>query len=822
MAAGVSDLAVKVGIDATRLTQGMRKAGTDIRSIEKSINPANMSLRRMRTEAMRVFMDTRTPLERYSLKLQRLSVLYLRGANDADTYRRAVQRETLAYQQATAKQSRFLTGMASMGRSLLAFVAPSMLVITGIYKMVGALRSAEEMTAGLNASLAILPRSAERYRKAMTATAFDVAHATGHSASEVGKAYFYLESAGMNAQQSIVAMPQVAKFARAGMFELSRATDLATDAQKALGMSSEDAQKNLKQLTRVTDVLVKANTLGNATVEQFSQSLTSKAGAAFRLVGKSIEEGTATLIAFANQGVKAEEAGTQLTRLMVNLKVNAIKEADAFDKFGISVYDAVGNMRNMADIIGDMEKAFSGLSDREKQAAIMMLGFDKRSADVAAVLLGTSKEIRKFQQELEAAGGTTEDVAERQLPPLTKAWRQLTNAISEITRGPLTAGLEGIAKEAEAIARAAHGFKAEPLSLRDMKELQERIRNMDVGEFERASEQFAKYGVDMRKFLGMADDALYKHQEAISATQNALDNLTISLSDMTIQELQKLQRQTQNIFEQSQLAAQWAVAQREKKKGASFAAKMPAERLLPIAGPGEMAAHAQSAAVIAELDENIAAQRNRRILAQQQAEDNMAKRREAAQKQADEMAKQAHEAQKQQAEGIARRWQEAEDRLRGITREQRAIMGMEGQQQAAATRQYERRLQIEKHLKDMEAGKALREKMQSPRDEARAKLREYGRLLSVGAIDLGTAQQAVMRDVQPFLKRAGELRGPSMHEVGTRGAAEAIMRHEQTAGRQDAVMKSANQALRWLQQIAQNTNPQSHPGGVTITPYPSS
>ena len=51
-------------------------------------------------------------------------------------------------------------------------------------------------------------------------------------------------------------------------------------------------------MTKVSDVLVKANTLANASVLQFAESLTNKAAAALVNVNKSMEEGVAVLAAF--------------------------------------------------------------------------------------------------------------------------------------------------------------------------------------------------------------------------------------------------------------------------------------------------------------------------------------------------------------------------------------------------------------------------------------------------------------------------------------------------------------------------------------------
>jgi len=50
--------------------------------------------------------------------------------------------------------------------------------------------------------------------------------------------------------------------------------------------------------------LVGANTLANASVEQFSKSLTNMAAAALTNANKGLEEGVAILAAFADKGIK--------------------------------------------------------------------------------------------------------------------------------------------------------------------------------------------------------------------------------------------------------------------------------------------------------------------------------------------------------------------------------------------------------------------------------------------------------------------------------------------------------------------------------------
>ena len=147
------------------------------------------------------------------------------------------------------------------------------------------------------------------------------------------------------------------------MFDMARATDLLTDAQSALGKTVKDPIRNIKNMTLLGDQLVKANTLANASVEQFSESLTNKAAAAMRLLNITTAEGIAVLATFADQGIKGAEAGTAFSIVLKDLTTKAIKEKDAFKALGVNVFDSAGKFQKMSDIIGDLEMALFGLSD---------------------------------------------------------------------------------------------------------------------------------------------------------------------------------------------------------------------------------------------------------------------------------------------------------------------------------------------------------------------------------------------------------------------------------------------------------------------------
>ena len=303
--------------------------------------------------------------------------------------------------------------------------------VTGAFVVMGAVvtREAAKFEHAMVQSTSIMGNISATLRAELEATARTIALESVNSATDLAEALFYLSSAGYSAQQSIKLLPVVDSFAQAGAFNLDKATTLLADSLTALGLRTSNFTENAKEMVRVSDVLTKANILANGSVQGFAEALTNKAANALRLVNKSVEEGVAVLAAFAERGIKSRHAGEQLHMVLRDLQRTAIDNAHAYSLFNVQVFDSNGNMNNMADIIGDVERALSGMTDKQKRQTLELMGFQDRSLAATLALVGSSDAIRKYEAELKKAGGTTKEVADNRLTSfinqLVLTWHQI-------------------------------------------------------------------------------------------------------------------------------------------------------------------------------------------------------------------------------------------------------------------------------------------------------------------------------------------------------------------------------------------------------------
>ena len=416
-------------------------------------------------------------------------------------------------------------------------------------------------------SIAIMDTTVEQ-QKAMEAQAIAVSRETRISAEQSAEAFFFLASAGLNAEQSISALPQVAKFAQAGMIDMATATDLATDAQSALGLTVDDAQQNLDNLTKVTDVLVKANTLANSSVQQFSEALTNKAGSALKVANKGIEEGVAVLSAFADRGVKGAEAGEKLNQLLRDIPRATAKNSEEFKKLGLNMFDTEGNMKNVADIIEELDSVLAPMSDELKASTLDQLGLNRGVADAVKILSGAGDEIRNYEQALMQSGGTTQDVADKQMGSLKAQLDIMSNAFSELgillgeTIAPV---LTSIVQKVTDIVQGFSDF------IKNQREVTKEIR----ANVQEAEDMNSIYGTKLPRTYSLYTQEVKNSEEALkdsrTATERAIDvgmalhrqqDRRITTEDIISEALanhtRESEKNTEAIEEQTEASAEFA------------------------------------------------------------------------------------------------------------------------------------------------------------------------------------------------------------------------------------------------------------------------
>lgn len=236
---------------------------------------------------------------------------------------------------------------------------------------------------------------------------------TAFSAKEAAEALNYMALAGYDTQTSMEMLPNVLNLAAAGGIDLASASDMVTDAQTALGLSTE-------QTNTLVDQMAQTASKSNTSVAQLGDAILTIGATARNVAGGTTELNT-VLGVLADNGIKGAEGGTHLRNVIVSLQTPTKAGTEALEKMGMTyddMYDSAGNLRSLPEIFQQISGSMEGMNQQQKDAIVGGL-FNK--ADLASVnaLLGTSADRwDELTGEIDNAAGAAQKMADTQLDNL--------------------------------------------------------------------------------------------------------------------------------------------------------------------------------------------------------------------------------------------------------------------------------------------------------------------------------------------------------------------------------------------------------------------
>ncbi|GIN51124.1 phage tail tape measure protein [Bacillus paralicheniformis] len=246
--------------------------------------------------------------------------------------------------------------------------------------------------------------------ESMTKTAEHLGATTAFTATQAAEGMQFLAMAGYKTNDIIAAMPGVLATAAAGQLDLATTADITSNILTGFGLKA-------KETARVADVLAKTFTSSNTSMEMIGYTMKYVAPIA-SAAGQSLESVAAAAGILGDAGIQGTQAGTSLRRMLTRLAAPPKAAREELHDLGITIEDAKGKMKPLAQIIGELTEATKDMSEADRLAAVSRIsGVEASSAMLALMKAGQGK-IEAFTKELENSGGTAEEIAKKQLENL--------------------------------------------------------------------------------------------------------------------------------------------------------------------------------------------------------------------------------------------------------------------------------------------------------------------------------------------------------------------------------------------------------------------
>lgn len=200
----------------------------------------------------------------------------------------------------------------------------------------------------------------------LRAAAIEAGSSTVFSATESANAIEELAKAGVSTADILNGgLRGALDLAAAGGLGVADAAGIAATSIKQFNLQGED-------MAHVADLLSAGAGKALGDVSDLSQAL-NQVGLVANSTGLTIEETTAGLSAFAEQGLLGSDAGTAFKSMLQRLTPQSAEAQKKMDELGISAYDASGNFIGLAEFAGNLRDGMQKLTPEARNAAMAVI-----------------------------------------------------------------------------------------------------------------------------------------------------------------------------------------------------------------------------------------------------------------------------------------------------------------------------------------------------------------------------------------------------------------------------------------------------------------
>lgn len=248
----------------------------------------------------------------------------------------------------------------------------------------------------------------------LAAQARALGKATEFNAKQAAEAQYYLGLAGWKQEAILAATPGLLRLAIAGGTDLARTADIISDDMTAMGIAVDDAGNSVRHFS---DVFAATMSNSNTTIEMMGESM-KYAGTIAGTLGYSMEDVALAIGLMANNGTKAEQAGTALRAMMTRLAAPPKEAAAAFAQIAhdtgivISPIDKLtGKVKPLREVFTQLRNALKGYDEVQRVAFGKAIAGMYGTAGFNAIIKSTDADFNKLMNAIDNADGASERMA---------------------------------------------------------------------------------------------------------------------------------------------------------------------------------------------------------------------------------------------------------------------------------------------------------------------------------------------------------------------------------------------------------------------------
>jgi phage tail tape measure protein, TP901 family, core region len=202
--------------------------------------------------------------------------------------------------------------------------------------------------------------------KSLSAQTLDWSRKFGVSTTEINKGMFELVSNGYNVKQAMGMMPGLLKTMTANSDKTGKSIELTSSMLEQFGQNVGSNSKVIANGNSLMNQMTEATHKSAMNLDDL-KTISGNAGAAMHAMGVSTSDFLALAGRLKSAGIDASSVGTGLSSMMTRIGTGTGQAAADLKKYNIQVFDSAGKMKSVFNILGQMQTAYKGMNDEEKQ-----------------------------------------------------------------------------------------------------------------------------------------------------------------------------------------------------------------------------------------------------------------------------------------------------------------------------------------------------------------------------------------------------------------------------------------------------------------------
>lgn len=282
----------------------------------------------------------------------------------------------------------------------------------------------------------------------LTNKAKEMGQKTKFSATEAGEAFTYMAMAGWKTDDMLRGIDGIMNLAAASGENLALTSDIVTDALTAFGLGADKAGD-------FADIMAAASSNANTNVSLLGETFKYVAPVAGAL-GYKTEDTAVAIGLMANAGIKGSQAGTALRGMFSRLAKPSKETEQAMKKLGISMTDSSGQVKPLNDLLEQMRKKFSNLSEAEQAQYAATIAGQEGMSGLLAIVNASKKDFDDLTAAVNNSKGASEQMADTMNQNLAGKITILKSGIESLAlafydgfKGTATTAVEGITTSVE-------------------------------------------------------------------------------------------------------------------------------------------------------------------------------------------------------------------------------------------------------------------------------------------------------------------------------------------------------------------------------------